>query len=78
MDANADSEIKDIRLQEGMRFRLDSGAFQPDALFTLTAGCSAMLGGKPVRCAGFLPGVLLTRINKGVVQFDASPVDGDK
>lgn len=60
MDANASPDARRIELCEGLQLKLvDSGAYSPRTLFTVTAWCSAMLGGKPVRCAGFLPGVSL-------------------
>ncbi|GJI92305.1 hypothetical protein [Duganella hordei] len=59
MNANADPVTRKIRLHEGMQFKLDSGVYSPHTLFALTGACSSMLGGKPVHCAGFLPGVSL-------------------
>lgn len=51
--------VRHIALQEGLRISLDAGAYAPRTLFAMTAACSAMLRGKPVRCTGFLPGVSL-------------------
>jgi hypothetical protein len=60
MHANATPEVRTIALQEGLHLKLaDSGVYSPRTLFMLTAACSAMLGDKPVHCAGFLPGVSL-------------------
>ncbi|MES2742438.1 MAG: hypothetical protein V4754_16025 [Pseudomonadota bacterium] len=60
MHANAQREMINIALREGLKIRFDAGAHGPRNLFVITAACSAMLGNKPVRCVGLLPGVSLS------------------
>lgn|GEM_PF-6626016 len=59
MQANASQNAIHIDLKEGMRLTFESGSYPPHTLFILTSWCSTALGGKPVRCTGFLPGVSL-------------------
>jgi hypothetical protein len=53
-----------IRYREGGRITLRRHQFSPSSLFTLTLAASMGLGGQPVRCSGFVPGVSL-RISAG-------------
>ncbi|MET3135117.1 hypothetical protein AAKU55_005420 [Oxalobacteraceae bacterium GrIS 1.11] len=74
MQPYANPDVQDIHLKEGMRLTFESGAYPPHTLFGMTAGCSAMLGGKPVRCTGFLPGVsLLVHVLRPAAGEDLAP-----
>ncbi len=59
MQAKVGTDMTHIDLREGLKLRFEAGAYSPRTLFMITAACSAMLGNKPVRCVGVLPGVSL-------------------